>query len=246
MKPVEKIPRIIHYCWFGRNEKPKKIIKCMKSWYKMLSGYQFIEWNEDNFDIGSNTFVKQAYDARKYAFVSDYVRLYALYHHGGIYMDTDVEVLQPLDRFLLLDAVSGFEDVQYVQSAFMAFTKNHFWIKELLDDYQDKPFVLPDGSLDMTTNTAIMTRSCVQYGFVPNGEYQVLLNGVTLYPRTFFCPYDYINGANYITGDSYTIHHFAKSWLPLHVRVRSEIKRSVSRYAGPAFILKMRSILSGR
>jgi hypothetical protein len=244
LETKERIPRIIHSCWFGRGDKPGKIVKCMRSWPKHLDGYMFIEWNEDNFDIRSNPYVQQAYEARKYAFVSDYVRLYALYHHGGIYMDTDVEVLQPLDRFLQHEAFSGFEDERHVPTGLMASVKGHPWIAELLAYYDDKPFVQPDGTLDLTTNTAIITRSCGKYGFVPSGEYQELENGVVFYPRTYFCPYDYINGANYITADSYAIHHFAKSWLPLHVRLRSEVKRVVSRFAGPKIIARMRSMVS--
>jgi hypothetical protein len=244
LNTTEQIPRIIHFCWFGRGEKPKKIVKCMKSWRRFLKDYQFIEWNEDNFDINSNQYVKQAYEARKYAFVSDYVRLYALYKFGGVYMDTDVEVLKPLDRFLTHKAFSGFEDEKHVPTGIMASIKEHEWIKELLEYYHGKDFVRRDGSFDLTTNTNIITKSCLGYGLTPNGEYQELTNGMALYPRTYFCPYDYINGANYITKDSYTIHHFAKSWLPAHVRFRSEIKRLVSRVVGPTVIARMRKSVS--
>jgi mannosyltransferase OCH1-like enzyme len=216
----------------------------MNSWQKHLSHYEVMEWNEDSFDINSNAYVKQAYEAGKYAFVSDYVRLYALYHYGGIYMDTDVEVLQNLDRFLSHEAFSGFEDEVHVPTGIMGAVKGHPWIQELLDDYKDRQFLQADGSLDMTTNTHTITNSCVSHGFVANNQYQVLANGVTLYPRTYFCPYDYINGANYITDNSYTIHHFAKSWLPAHVRWRSEVKRIVSRIAGPRFISRMRRLVS--
>lgn len=240
---VEKTPRILHYCWFGRGKKSKKIVKCMKSWKKYLSDYELMEWNEDNFDINSNEYVRQAYESRKYAFVSDYVRLYALNHYGGIYMDTDVEVLKPLDRFLVHDAFSGFEDEKHVPTGLMAAVKGHSWIGELIDYYEDRNFVKSDGSFDMTTNTSIITNTCLAQGLIPNGQYQVLNNGVAFYPRTFFCPYDYINGANYITDDSYAIHHFAKSWLPLHVQLRSEVKRVVSRIVGSSNISKMRDIV---
>lgn len=239
---IEKIPRIIHYCWFGRGEKPKKIVRCLKSWQKYLSDYQFVEWNEDNFDINFNLFVKQSYEAKKYAFVSDYVRLFALYHHGGIYMDTDVEVLKPLDPFLKHDAFSGFEDEHYLQSGTMGSTQGHQWIKELMEYYQNRSFLLRDGKQDMTTNTAMMTRNGSRHGLVLNGKYQVLKNEVTFYPRTYFSPYDYIDGGSFITDKSYTIHHFAKSWLPLHVRVSGELKRIIGRFFGPKFTAKMRSI----
>ena len=104
-----RIPKVIHYCWFGRGKLPKLAKKCIKSWKKYLPDYKIIEWNEDNFDINSNQYVREAYEAKKYAFVSDYVRLYALYNYGGIYMDTDVEVIKSLDEFLIHEAFSGFE-----------------------------------------------------------------------------------------------------------------------------------------
>lgn len=242
MSDTHEIPRLVHYCWFGRGEKPKKIVMCLKSWQRHLGDYQFMEWNEDNFDIHSNVYVKQAYEAKKYAFVSDYVRLFALYLHGGIYMDTDVEVIKPLDRFLHHDAFSGFEDEVYLQSGTMGAVKGHPWMKELMDHYHSRSFLLSDGTLDTTTNTSMMTKQCSAQGLVLNGQYQVLNNGVTFYPRTYFSPYDYINGGNYITDESYTIHHFAKSWLPAHVRVRGTIKRVIGRYIGPRFVARMRMI----
>lgn len=244
MDKVEQIPRILHYCWFGRGEKPKKIVKCMKSWKQHLDDYQFMEWNEDNFDLSANRYVKEAYDARKFAFVSDYVRLYALYHYGGVYLDTDVEVIKPLTPFLKHEAFSGFEDQTYLQSGTMGAAAGHSWIKELMENYDGRSFLGPDGSYDLTTNTAVITEICSKHGLLLNGEYQVLSNGVTFYPRSYFSPYDYINGENFITNESHTIHHFAQSWLPAHVRVRGDIKRIISRLVGPKVISKMREKLN--
>jgi hypothetical protein len=237
------IPRIIHYCWFGRGKKPAKVVKCMKSWKRLLPDYELMEWNEDQFDIDSYVYTRQAYDARKYAFVSDVARLQALHEYGGIYLDTDVEVIKQLEPFLLHEAFSGFEDGVHVQSGTMGAVKGHPWIKQLLDDYTARRFIRQDGSMDTTTNTAVITRQGVHQGLQLNGQYQVLRNGVTFYPREYFSPYDYINGGSYLTDHSYTIHHFAKSWLPLHVRVRSDVKRVVSRWLGPGVISKMRMIV---
>ena len=105
----DNIPKIIHYCWFGKNEKPDIVKKCIDSWKKILNEYEIIEWNEKNFKIDSNKFVKQAYDSKKFAFVSDYVRVYALYNYGGIYLDTDVELLRPLDELLKDKMFCGWE-----------------------------------------------------------------------------------------------------------------------------------------
>ena len=135
MENLEKIPRIIHYCWFGGNEKPVKIKKCIASWNKYLKGYQFMEWNETTFDVGCNNYVQQAYLSQKYAFVSDYVRLHALYCYGGIYMDTDVEVLKPLDRFILHDSFWGFEDEKHIATSIMGAVKENAIVKEFLGYY---------------------------------------------------------------------------------------------------------------
>ncbi|MBH5317304.1 glycosyl transferase [Paenibacillus sp. GSMTC-2017] len=246
MENNERIPRIIHYCWFGRGEKSKKIMKCMKSWTKNLNGYQLMEWNEDNFDIESSPYVKEAYAARKFAFVSDYVRLYALHKYGGIYLDTDVEVIKSLDPLLKHEAFTGFEDEHYLQSGTMGAVSGHPWIEELLEDYKQRTFLLPDGSYDMMTNTAVISKLCKKDGLLLNGQYQTFKNGVVCYPRTYFSPYDYINGGNYITDESYSIHHFAQSWLPAHVRLRSNVKRIVSRVVGPKVISRMRQLFVSR
>ncbi|SFB29980.1 Glycosyltransferase sugar-binding region containing DXD motif-containing protein [Cohnella sp. OV330] len=239
-----RIPRTIHYCWFGRGPKPKKIQKCMRSWSKYLGDYEIIEWNEDNFDIGANRYVKEAYEAKKYAFVSDYARLHALYHQGGIYLDTDVEVIKSLDRFLAHEAFSGFEDEKFLQSGTMGAIQGHSWIKELLDYYDGRSFLRPDGTLDTTTNTAVISQICEKHGLKLNGRQQTLSNGVVFYPRCYFSPYDYINGGSFRTADSHTIHHFAQSWLPLHVRLRSQAKRAASRIIGPKNISRLRKALT--
>ncbi|MEK3881798.1 glycosyltransferase [Paenibacillus sp. PL2-23] len=240
----DKIPRIIHYCWFGRGEKPKLMVNCIKSWSRHLPDYELMEWNEDNFDISCSRYVSEAYAARKFAFVSDYVRLHALYHHGGIYMDTDVEVLRSLNPLLQHEAFTGFEDEQFLQSGTMGAMPQHPWIAMLLKDYEGRAFKRLDGTYDTTTNTAVISRLCESEGLVLNGQQQMLSSGVMFYPRQYFSPYDYINGGNYITSESYTIHHFAQSWLPLHVRMKSNVKRAASRVVGPKVIATMRKLLA--
>lgn len=235
------IPKIIHYCWFGRGPKSAFINKCIASWEKYLPEYQLVEWNEDIFDVNCNTFCKEAYDAKKYAFVTDFVRLEAMYTQGGVYMDTDVEILKPLDRFLHHPAFSGFENERFVPTGLMAAEKGNLWIKELRDYYEDKHF----DSQNLTTNTAIITDTCLAAGLKPNGQYQELSNGVVFYPRTFFCPFDYENGDNFITEDSYAIHHFSKSWLPLHIRFRCKLKMVARKIFGRWIVLLARKIKNG-
>ena len=130
------IPKKIHYCWFGRGEKPELALKCIESWKKYLPDYELKEWNEDIFDISRNQYVREAYENRKFAFVTDYVRLYAIYTEGGIYMDTDVEVVGRFDKFLHHHAFSGFETDGNVPTGMMAAEKGSVWAKDLLDQYQ--------------------------------------------------------------------------------------------------------------
>ncbi len=207
------IPKIIHYCWFGKGEKPKLAQKCIASWKKYLYDYEFIEWNEDNFDIRCNKYVEEAYSSKKYAFVTDYVRLFALYNIGGIYMDTDVEVLTNYDMFLHHKAFSGFESDGNVPTGMMAAEKGNKWIGDLLKYYNDKRFIYDDGSYNMTTNTTIITNYMVEIGLRLDNSYQNFEGLVSMYPSDFFCPKDHRTGKIKLTHNSVCIHHFAGSWL---------------------------------
>lgn len=218
------IPKTIHYCWFGRNPLPESAQKCIASWRKYLPDYEIKEWNEDNFDINVNLYVKQAYESRKFAFVTDYVRLYALATEGGVYMDTDVEVLKTFDPFLHHHAFSGFENNNYVPTGMMASEKNGKWVTELLDDYADRTFIQPDGSLDTTTNTVVITRNMVSHGLVLNNTFQDIEGLATMYPSEYFCPKDHTTGQLLVTENSVCIHHFACSWLPPKSRFRHRLK----------------------
>ena len=181
------IPKIIHYCWFGGKPKPELAEKCIESWQRMCPDYEIREWNEEKFDINSNRYVKEAYEAKKFAFVTDYVRLYAMYTEGGIYMDTDVMVLKPLDEYLKHEAFSGFESKKKIPTGIMAAEKGHHLFGELLKYYDTARFLKDDGTLDMTTNVEIITNMLTPKGFVPNGEYQVI-DGMAFYPQNVFCP----------------------------------------------------------
>jgi hypothetical protein len=207
------IPKIIHYCWFGRGEKPALALKCIASWKKFCPDYEIKEWNEDNFDVNSNQYVKEAYEARKFAFVTDYVRLYAIYTDGGVYMDTDVEVLKSYDDFLHQRAFSGFETNGNVPTGMMAAEKGSRWAKDLLGEYNDRNFVKPDGSFDMTTNTTAITNYMLSKGLVLNNTYQEFEGLCAMYPAEYFCPKDHRTGKIKCTKKTVCIHHFAGSWL---------------------------------
>ena len=207
------IPKKIHYCWFGRGPKNELAVKCVESWKRVLPDYEIKEWNEDNFDINQNQYVKEAYEARKFAFVTDYVRLYALYHEGGVYMDTEVEVLKTYTPFLHHKAFSGFETDGNVPTGMMAAEKGSIWAKDLLDGYKDRRFMKSDGQPDMTTNTTVITQYMLSKGLVLNNTFQDFPELCTMYPADYFCPKDHRTGKIKCTKNTVCIHHFAGSWL---------------------------------
>lgn len=212
MLRLTNIPKKIHYCWFGRGEKNALMNKCINSWKENLSDYEIIEWNEDNFDVNCNKYVKEAYEHKKYAFVTDFVRLYVLYNYGGVYMDTDVEVIKRIDHFLKHSAFSGFESNNYIPTGIMGAKKGNKWIKVLLDEYKDLAFVKNDGTFDLTTNVTRITKTTIErYKLTPNDKFQDLKD-VVFYPHDYFCPKDWVSGKIQITDNTYTIHHFNGSW----------------------------------
>ncbi len=205
------IPKIIHYCWFGGGKKSELIESCMNSWQEYLPDYEIVEWNESNFDVNVNRYVKQAFDAKKWAFVSDYARLYAIYQRGGIYMDTDVLVLKSLDRFLNHDFFTGFESKDSPITAVMGAYAKHPVIKDLLDMYENMDFKKEDGTYNLTTNTVTITNYLLNNGVLPNGKYQEV-NELVIYPPVVFCPNTFSMIFGIPSKKSFTIHRCEKSW----------------------------------
>lgn len=182
------IPKILHYCWFGESEFPKREAKCYKSWEKHLSKFEFRCWNEKNFDIHCNKYVEQAYYAKKYMYVSDYARLLALYNEGGLYLDTDCLVKKDFTPLMEDKAFTGYGGDNWELAAHaLAFPPKHSFIKECLDSYIDTEFVNPDGYYHLYTVNRRMTDLLIKHGFQPNGEQQEV-QGITIYPMTYFCP----------------------------------------------------------
>jgi hypothetical protein len=222
------IPKTIHYVWFGGNPLPELAQKCIASWKKYCPEYEIVEWNETNFDVNYCPYAKEAYEEKKWAFVSDVARLYALVNYGGIYMDTDVEVLKPLDDLLVYDAVSGFESEKDIPTGLMAARKDQVLFKELLDEYNSIHFRNDDGSLDLTPNVTRITNTCLKYGFVPNNTKQTV-NGFTLLPKDYLCPKDYSTKELNITDNTLVIHHFEGSWIPQDIKYCSILTEKYKR-----------------
>lgn len=184
------IPRTIHLIWFGRNPYSPIIEKCLDSWKRYCPDYKIKLWNEDSFDINSNTFVKEAYNAKKWAFVSDYVRLYALFNEGGVYIDSDCELLRGIDEILEDEhVVTGYSSSMWIPTGFMASERGNEWIEMLMHYYDDRHFLLPDGSYDMKVNNAIITEESIKNCGFKSGDLAIKYGNVKLYPRVFFHPY---------------------------------------------------------
>lgn len=204
------IPKIIHYCWFGGNEKSDFILRCMESWKINLPDYKIVEWNETNFSIDSNIFTREAYSKKKWAFVSDYVRAYALYNFGGIYLDTDVEIKHNLDKFLHHGAFSGFEKKGYPFTALWGAKKNHIWPRLVVEQY-DKLM-----SFELITNTVIVSQLLVdEFKVIPDeNRKQELQHDIVIYPSSFFC----LN-----LEPNYATHHFNGSWLETKPQIKENL-----------------------
>ena len=222
------IPKKIHYCWFGGNPLPELAQRCIESWKKYCPDYEIIEWNESNFDVNFCEYSKEAYESKKWAFVSDVARLYALVNYGGIYMDTDVEVLKPLDELLKYEAVSGFEAKDRIPTGLMACEKGQLFFVELLDDYIGAHFVNGDGTLNLETNVVRITNTCLKYGLRLDNTLQTV-KGFTLLPYDYLCPKDDVTKIVTITENTYVIHHFDGSWLSAEDKCFAELKIKYSK-----------------
>ena len=239
MKKETIIPKIIHYCWFGPNEKPELVLKCIESWKKYLPEYELREWTDTDLSNINNQYLKDAFAEKKWAFVSDYVRLYALYNYGGIYLDTDEEILKPLDKFLNLDLCLGKEEYlgrkRYMIASFIAAKKNNKLIKELLNLYENIKFYKQDGSFNLLANTELFNKFLIEKYNLPekvNSKQVTKLDANSvIYPANYF--------GKYKKGISYAFHHYeACSWLP-------HLKEYDKRYVFKNFYIKIYTIRHG-
>lgn len=249
------IPKIIHYCWFGRGQKPALAEMCIASWRKYLPDYQIIEWNEDNFDVSANDYIREAYEAKKYAFVSDFARFEILYKFGGLYFDTDVEVIAPLTHIIQAGPFMGCEvpaspgqdpmKLSVAAGLGLGAVPGMDLYKQVIDHYNSIHYLVDGKAVARPLSvvehvTAILCRNGLQN---VNEVQQVA--GINIYPHDYFCPVSVVDFALRITDRTVSIHHYAASWRPKsHQR-----KRKLQRALGPRitnFIIKIKDFILNR
>ncbi len=236
------IPKVIHYCWFGGNPLPELAKRCISSWKKYLPDYEIKEWNENNFDINIIPYTKEAYQAKKYAFVSDYARFWILYHYGGLYFDTDVEVIRPMDGIISQGAFMGCEkdailnnNVNSNLNTFpvvapglgLGCSPGMAFYKQILELYNQLHFVNENGKLNLKTVVTYTTEILCEHGLKNISGIQRILD-INIYPKEYFCPTDNETNKCIITKNTYTIHHYAGSWLTIKGKIRVWLIRKIS------------------
>lgn len=210
-KPV--IPKVLHYMWLGNKPMPEKLEKCVESWKTFCPDYEIVRWDETNYDVHKNAFVAEAYDNGRYGFVPDFARLDILHQYGGIYMDTDVEVVRSLDELLYQRAFCGVEKWQVLNfGGCCGAVKGHAGLEPFLERWSERRILREDGTLDSLSSGLIDTEIALQAGYQMNGENQNVL-GINIYTFDYFHPYDYMSGMMHRTAHTFSIHHFNGGWL---------------------------------
>ena len=219
---INKIPKIIHLCWLSGDPYPEKIAQCISTWKKHLPDYEIMLWDTKRFDVNSTPWTKEAFEAKKYAFVADYIRFYAVYNYGGIYLDSDVEVLKSFDRLLRLPYFIGKEtnNIKPEVAVFGA-EKHTGWVKDCLDFYKDRHFIDADGNFDIQACPIIMNKVLADKYQIKSIDSTDLFDyssgTVCLFPRSWFCAHVIDNAKQIfsyeVTNDTYAVHHFANSWV---------------------------------
>lgn len=216
------IPKIIHFCWFGGKPLTEKAEMCIASWKKFLPDYEIRRWDESNFDINISSYVKQAYEAQKWAFVADYFRFWVLYNYGGIYFDSDVEVVKSFDEFLSYDLFTGYESGDTLEAAVIGAVKNQPLIGNLLNYFDNREFLV-EGKADLTPLPRHFTSQFVKdYGLIINSKkFSSFDDGkIAVYHEDWFSPMDYCTFKVHDTENTHCIHRFTNSW-----RTEEEIKK---------------------
>lgn len=256
----DSIPKTVHYCWFGRSPMPKLAHKCLASWKKFCPGYEIREWNEDNFDVQCCDYVKEAYSAKKFAFVSDYARYAILHKYGGLYFDTDVELISPIDMIVARGAFMGCEtdgcdisqqphspnaagNIAVNPGLGIGSLPGHPFYRQILDFYSRQHFILQDGTYNTKTIVKYTTELLMQLGLKNVNELQCI-DGIWIYPKEYFCPLNDSTGKMDKTANTVSIHWYSKSWIDKKDVLRSRITRPIHRIFGAKSLQWLKKLLS--
>ena len=237
------IPKIIHYCWFGRGEKPKLAKKCISSWKQYCPDYMFVEWNEDNFDFSGHPYAKYCYEQKKWAFLSDYVRLAVLEQYGGLYFDTDVELVKCPDFLLANEAFYSFENNENINTGQGFGTiAHHPTIQSMLELYK---LMQPSeqGEYTLVACPQLNTQALIPFGLKLDGQFQNVA-GAEIYPADYFNPYESSTGRLKKTSNTVSIHWYSMSWLSKKAIIRSRVTKPFHRLFGVDCFRKIKSVLS--
>lgn len=245
------IPKVIHYCWFGHNELPKSALHCIESWKKYLPDYQIKEWNESNFDVNIIPYVSEAYNARKYAFVSDYARFWILNRYGGLYFDTDVEIIRDLTHIIDNGPFMGCEidplhdpcedrGLGVNPGLGLGLESHNPIIEEIIYEYSLRHFINDDGSYNYKTIVKYTTEKLMEHGLTEIPDIQVV-SGITIYPKTYFCPKDYRTGVIHLSDKTVCIHHYGATWQSKNKKIKVWLRRHFG-YKFTMLLLKIKKI----
>ncbi len=216
-----KIPKKIHYCWFGNEPLPKQFEKNIETWKRFCPDYEIIKWNEENYDVKKCRYMYEAYKKKKWGFVPDYARLDIINENGGIYLDTDVEVLRPLDELLGYELFCGFENKEYVAFGLgFGGSKNNKILVEMMQQYERESFINKDGTLNQKASPVYQTEILQQHGLICDGSFQIIDNCV-VFPMEYFAPVNAF-GLGQPTSKSFSIHQYAATWFDSEMKLKKE------------------------
>jgi len=238
------IPKIIHFCWLSSDEYPPLIQKCIDTWKEKLPDYEFMLWDTKRFKLEENIWVKQAFETKKYAFAADYIRLYAVYNYGGVYLDTDIEVLKSFNNLLERPYFAGAEGLGIIEAGVFGAEKNSTWVKQCLDYYTGKTFINADGTYNTLTLPRIMMAQISKGRTIKeihpdnlDANLQTNDDGTLyMFPKDFFCAKNHGTGVIEKTDNTYSIHHFAMSWVSNKRTFLPNIKRKLMAFFGVRLI----------